>query len=72
MPAVKVRDIRCPCCDEFLSRLDLDGGSRIAESVPLKDDEHGKYSICSNCKRKIRMEQPSPDVWIPARQQDCS
>jgi hypothetical protein len=67
----QIRPILCPCCrTQVLFRLYVDDGSRTADSTPLNDDEHGKYSICPNCRRKIRMEHPA-GIWILARQQDC-
>ncbi len=66
-------NFNCPCCHKPLFGLYSDDGARTAGSAPLRDDEHGKYSICPNssCKRKIRMVQELRDVWTIAPEQDC-
>jgi hypothetical protein len=60
--------IRCPHCAERLFEMYHDDGSRTADSAPLKEDEHGMYSVCQNpqCKRQVRMVQGPPGVWTVA------
>lgn len=55
----------CPACGTFLCGIFADG-SRSADSAPLLEGEHGKYSVCSKCRRQARMTQPAPGLWIPA------
>ena len=62
----------CPCCGGPLFQIHTHDGCRTDDSEPLKEDEHGKYSVCPKCKNKIRMVQDLQGVWTLAQQQDCT
>lgn len=62
------KELPCPGCGDLLFELYTDDAMPV-ESARLRSDEHGKYVVClnSDCRREVRLVQPSPGVWLPTR-----